>query len=69
MLLLLLDGSWTGGGIDPVTLEYKDNLHVSHHSYMTFLIYLNGDFTGGGELTSLNTVLFKLYVTYVWCTI
>jgi hypothetical protein len=41
-----IDGSWTLGGSDKS--YYSEGKDATEHSYMTFLIYLNGGFDGGG---------------------
>ena len=42
-----IDGAWPGSGLKEDTGEFTDNYWGDRHSQLTFLIYLNGDFTGG----------------------
>lgn len=44
-----VDGQWPGSGLDPVTGEYLyDAYGGSRWSRLTFLVYLNDEFEGGG---------------------
>lgn len=42
-----VDGSWPGSGRDPGTGEYVHDVWRDRRSRLTFLVYLNEDFTGG----------------------
>ncbi|KAK3833565.1 MAG: hypothetical protein J3R72DRAFT_388705 [Linnemannia gamsii] len=44
-----VDGQWPGSGLDPVTGEYMyDAYNGTRWSRLTFLVYLNDEFEGGG---------------------
>ncbi|KAF9932210.1 hypothetical protein FBU30_008765 [Linnemannia zychae] len=44
-----VDGQWPGSGLDPVTGEYLyDAYNGTRWSRLTFLVYLNDEFEGGG---------------------
>ncbi len=42
-----IDGAWPGSGLREGTGEFTDDLWGDRHSQLTFLVYLNGGFTGG----------------------
>ncbi|KAF9089761.1 hypothetical protein BGX29_011877 [Mortierella sp. GBA35] len=44
-----IDGQWPGSGLDPVTGEYMYDAYEGRRwSRLTFLVYLNDEFEGGG---------------------
>ncbi|KAF9156390.1 hypothetical protein BG015_005599 [Linnemannia schmuckeri] len=44
-----VDGQWPGSGLDPITGEYMyDAYNGTRWSRLTFLVYLNDEFEGGG---------------------
>ncbi|KAJ3285449.1 hypothetical protein HK104_009475 [Borealophlyctis nickersoniae] len=43
-----IDGAWPCSGIDPVSGQYVYDMRGDRRSRLTFLVYLNDDFDGGG---------------------